>query len=165
MTIRYAKLLLVASMAFYVTLVAFGNLTDYGSNLAFVRHVLAMDTIFPDAAIRYRAIESPTAQHALYGLIILAEILTAAICWLGAWRMGRRLRAPAAEFDKSKNTAVVGLVLGFVLWQVGFMAIGGEWFGMWMSPQWNGQESAFRFATTLILVLIFLTRGDADTGA
>jgi len=25
----------------------------------------------------------------------------------------------------------LGLTLGLLLWQVGFMTIGGEWFGMW----------------------------------
>ncbi len=162
MTIRYSKLLLVAAMAFYVSLVAFGNITDYGSNLAFVQHVLAMDTVFPESAITYRAIEAPAAQHAAYLLIIALETLTGTICWLGAWRMLQNIRAPADRFNRSKNTAVIGLTLGFLLWQAGFMAIGGEWFGMWMSTQWNGLESAFRFSTTLILVLIFLTRQDDE---
>lgn len=162
---RYAKSSMVAAMAFYVSLVAFGNITDYGSNLAFVQHVLAMDTVFPGSKITYRAIGDPWAQHAAYMLIIVLEALTAAICWLGAWRMLRCVRAPAERFNKSKNTAVAGLTLGFLLWQVGFMAVGGEWFGMWMSSKWNGLESAFRFSTTLILVLIFVTRSDADTVA
>ena len=49
---RLSKIALVATIALWLALVAFGNLTDYGSNLAFVQHVLAMDSIFPDAAIR-----------------------------------------------------------------------------------------------------------------
>ncbi len=165
MLIRYAKSSLVAAMAFYVSLVAFGNMTDYGSNLAFVQHVLAMDTVFPDSTITYRAIVDPAAQHAAYIFIIALEALTAAICWLGAWRMLRSARSPAECFNRSKNIAIAGLTLGFLLWQVGFMAVGGEWFGMWMSSKWNGLESAFRFSTTLILVLIFVTRSDADTVA
>ena len=75
--LRASKALCVAGMALLVSLVAFGNITDYGTNLAFVQHVLTMDTIFPDATIRYRAIDSPALQRAAYWLIIAAEVLTA----------------------------------------------------------------------------------------
>lgn len=51
MIIRLSKALLVCAIALFATLVAFGNITDYGSNFAFVRHVFMMDTIFPDATI------------------------------------------------------------------------------------------------------------------
>ncbi len=59
-----------------------------------------------------------------------------------------------------RRFAVVGLTLGFLLWQVGFMSIGGEWFGMWQSQQWNGVPSAFRFLMTIIAVLIFVAMPD-----
>ena len=48
-------------------------------------------------------------------------------------------------FNRAKRTAIAGLTVGFLLWLVGFMAVGGEWFGMWMSQQWNGVPSAFRY--------------------
>ena len=69
---RLSKIGLVATIALWLALVAFGNLTDYGSNLVFVQHVLAMDSIFPDAAIHYRAIHAPLLQHAAYVLLIAA---------------------------------------------------------------------------------------------
>lgn len=162
MTYRYSKILCVAAMALFATLVAFGNITDYGTNYAFVHHVFLMDSIFPDSSIHYRAIESPWVHHAGYMLIILLEALTAVFCWLGAFRMLQALRMPARAFNRAKRHAVIGLTLGFLTWQVGFMSIGGEWFGMWMSPKWNGVPSAFHFLATLILVLIYLTQKDGD---
>jgi len=45
---------------------------------------------------------------------------------------------------------------------VGFMSIGGEWFGMWQSQQWNGVPSAFRFVMTIIAVLIFVAIPDQE---
>src|SRR5690606_6030581 len=93
MTIRYSKILLVASIALFATLTAFGNITDYGSNFAFVQHVLLMDTIFPEATIRYRAIQSPALHHAAYLLITALEALTAILCWVGAWRLLRLAKA------------------------------------------------------------------------
>ena len=47
MTSRIAKMLLLAAIALFYTLVVFNNLTDFDSNFQFVRHVLAMDTTFP----------------------------------------------------------------------------------------------------------------------
>ncbi|NYT24140.1 DUF2165 domain-containing protein [Alcaligenaceae bacterium] len=162
MVIRYSKTLLIAAIALFASLVAFGNITDYGSNLAFVQHVLLMDTIFPTATIRYRAIDSAVAHHAAYIFIIILEALTAIFCWAGAWQMFRSRHAPASEFNRRKRLAIVGLTLGFLVWQVGFMSIGGEWFGMWMSQQWNGVPSAFRFFTTIGIVLIYVVQRDGE---
>jgi predicted small integral membrane protein len=162
LTIRLCKLLLVMAMALLASLVSFGNLTDYGSNLVFVEHVFSMDTIFPDSTIRYRAITSPLLQQAGYMLIIALETAVAVCCWVGALRIGQALRAPDAMFHRAKRWGIVGLTLGFLTWQVAFMSIGGEWFGMWMSTTWNGEESAFRFFATFALVLIFVSLRNDD---
>jgi predicted small integral membrane protein len=162
MVIRLSKLLLVMSMAILASLVSFGNLTDYGNNLAFVHHVFLMDTIFTGSAIRYRAITSPAVQNAGYVLIIVLETVTAVSCWIGAFCMWRAHRAIASEYSQAKRWAIAGLTLGFLTWQVAFMSIGGEWFGMWMSLHWDGEESAFRFFATFALVLIFVSLRDDD---
>jgi predicted small integral membrane protein len=154
--LRAAKAILVAGVALLVSLVAFGNITDYETNFAFVQHVLMMDTIFPNATIRYRAITSPPLHHAAYLLIIAVEVVTAVLCWFGALSLAWHLRDTVEGFCRAKRTAVAGLTLGFLLWQVGFIAIGGEWFGMWMSQQWNGIPSAFRCLMMTMGVLIFL---------
>jgi len=152
--IRLSKTILLASIALFATLVVFGNITDYRTNFAFVEHVLRMDTVFPDTSIGWRAIHSPALHHVAYVLIIAVEAATAVLCWIGAAAMWRARNAPAAAFNQSKKWGIVGLTLGFVLWQVGFMSIGGEWFGMWMSPTWNGVASAFRFFITIAVVLV-----------
>jgi len=162
MIVRLSKLLLLATVALWISLVAFGNLTDYGSNWPFVQHVLAMDTIFPHAGIHYRAIHSPLLQRAAYALIIAIESLVAVLCWLGTWRLWRARRAGAAAFHRAKRMAVLGLAVGVALWLGGFVAIGGEWFGMWMSSQWNGIASAFRFAIVLLAVLLWLGQRDDE---
>ncbi|KRE86639.1 hypothetical protein ASG75_00160 [Rhodanobacter sp. Soil772] len=154
----------MATIALWLALVAFGNITDYGSNWVFVQHVLAMDSIFPDAGIHYRAIHAPLLQHAAYVLIIAAETLAAVLCGAGAWRMWRARRAPAATFHRAGQLAVTGLTVGVLLWLGGFMAIGGEWFGMWMSTQWNGLASAFRFVVVLLVALAYLGQRDDELG-
>jgi predicted small integral membrane protein len=164
-TIRLSKLLLVLSMAFLASLVSFGNITDYGSNLEFVHHVFLMDTTFPGNANMYRAIASAATQNAGYVLIIALETLTAGLCWVGVVLMWRARRSPAPVFRRATRIALAGLTVGFLTWQVAFKSIGGEWFDMWMSTQWNGEESAFRFYTTFLLVLIFVSLRNDDLEA
>ena len=160
--IRAAKAATVAAIALFDSLVAFGNLTDYNTNLAFVEHVLSMDAVFPHSAIKYRAITSPVLQHTAYAVIIATEVAMAVLCWIGAAMLAWRLRADAVAFNRAKTFAVMGLTLGFLLWHVGFMSIGGEWFGMWQSEQWNGVPSAFRFLMSAITVLIFVAMPDQE---
>jgi predicted small integral membrane protein len=162
LAIRLAKILMVAAIALFASLVTFGNLTDYGTNFAFVRHVLSMDTIFPSSTIGYRAITSVALHHAAYAAIIATEAAIALLCWIGAGLLARRARADARVFNRAKMVAVAGLTLGFLLWQVGFVTIGGEWFGMWQSKDWNGVSSAFRFAMVIAAVLIFVALPDGD---
>ena len=45
------------------------------------------------------------------------------------------------------------------------MSVGGEWFGMWMSSQWNGVPDAFRFFMTILGVLIYLVHRDDEPDA
>ncbi len=120
-----------------------------------------MDTVFPDTTIRYRAITSPALHQAAYLLIILAEVLAATLCWVGVIRLFRTILDPSA-FARSKDVAVIGLTICLLIWLVGFIAVGGEWFAMWMSTQWNGIESAFRFSALILGILIFVVLPDGD---
>ncbi|NVZ52069.1 DUF2165 domain-containing protein [Pseudomonas sp. B6002] len=159
---RYAKITLVLALAAFASLVAFNNITDYGSNFAFVKHVLSMDTTFPGNAAMYRAINAPWLWHGAYGLIILGEALTALLLAWGTLALWRTRQGSAAEFNRAKVRATTGLALGFVVWFFGFMVVGGEWFLMWQSHQWNGQEAAFKFYMAIVGVLIFLNQPDTD---
>jgi predicted small integral membrane protein len=57
---------------------------------------------------------------------------------------------------------VAGLTIGFGLWFFGFIVIGGEYFAMWQSNIWNGQEGAFRFVIMILGGLIFLSLPDGE---
>ncbi|WP_026607509.1 DUF2165 family protein [Methylocapsa acidiphila] len=162
LAIRLAKVACVAAVALYMSLVAFNNITDYWTNFTFVAHVLDMDQISPQSDIRWRAITSPVLHHAGYVLIIATEICIAGLTAAGAAAMARGLRAKAAAFQQSKSLAIIGLALGFLLYEGGFIAVGGEWFGMWQSQSWDGVPSAFRFVVTMLAVLIFISMKDDE---
>jgi predicted small integral membrane protein len=93
---------------------------------------------------------------------IATEALTAVLCWIGAYALLRKLTADARAFNRAKAFAVAGLTLGFLLWQVGVMTIGGEWFGMWQSKSWDGVPSAFRFVMVIMAVLIVVALPDGE---
>jgi predicted small integral membrane protein len=163
--IRLVKTAMVASTALFALLVAYNNLADYNSNYEFVRHTLSMDTTFPDNALKGRAITSPTLWAIAYWSIILAEAATGLVLVYATLRLGLALRAPAAVFAAAKPYVVIGVGLGFLLWFTGFMVVGGEWFLMWQSKTWNGQQAAFRFYMTLMVVGIFVSLRDGELDA
>jgi predicted small integral membrane protein len=162
MIVRLSKALLVLQVGLFSLLVGVDNIIDYGTNYAFVEHVLGMDTIFPDSTLKWRAITNPVLEHAAYAVIIALELATGALCSLGAMRLWSAREATAHDFNAAKDMAVAGLVCGIGLWFFGFMTVGGEWFQMWQSKVWNGQEAAFRFIACLGLVLIFLNQRDGE---
>jgi len=159
--LRIVKALLVASIGAWAGLVAYGNLADYGANWAFVQHVLAMDTVFQDNPLKTRAVTDPIVQRIAYWSIILTEWTIAAACLYGAWRLFRS-RADRRAFIAAKVPAVIALGLVFLLYYLGFIAIGGEWFEMWQSSTWNGQQGAFRFLTCAMLVMIVVLVPEED---
>ena len=63
---RIVKIVMIGSLSLFAGLVAFDNLTDYGTNYVFVRHVLSMDTTLPGNALMYRSISSPSLWGATY---------------------------------------------------------------------------------------------------
>lgn len=159
---RLSKIVMVLALAAFALLVTFNNITDYDSNYEFVKHVLSMDTTFKGNAGMYRAITSPALWTLGYWGIIAAEGITGLLLLLGALRMIRAYSGPAGTFDKAKDLVIAGATLGFLVWFFGFMVVGGEWFLMWQSPTWNGQEAAFRFYMTILAVLIWVTRPETD---
>jgi len=160
MTIRYTKIAMILALAAFAFLTVFNNVTDYSSNFNFVQHVLSMDTTFPNNAARYRAIGKPWMWHGAYWLIILGEAMTTVLLAYGALKLWRARTADSVVFNSAKGWAIVGLTVGFFVWFFGFMVVGGEWFLMWQSETWNGQDAAFRFYMALLGVLIFLNQPD-----
>jgi predicted small integral membrane protein len=162
MMLRAAKTLLVFAVAIFYTFVVFNNVTDYDSNYQFVRHVLMMDSTFPGNHGMWRAINSSAVHTAFYVSIIAWEIATMALCWWGGMRMLRAWRGTAAEFSRAKVVAVAALTLGLLMWLLAFLGVGGEWFLMWQSKSWNGQDAAFRMFTVVGIVLLVVAQPEAE---
>jgi predicted small integral membrane protein len=156
MTLRLTKVLLVVAVAFFYTLVVFNNLNDYGSNYQFVLHVLSMDTTFPGNHGMWRSVHSVTEYKLFYDGIILWEAVTMILCWIGVIKLLMVLQRSPQAFDFAKRFAIAGLTLSLLMWLIAFLTVGAEWFLMWQSKIWNGQEAAFRMFTVVGLVLLLL---------
>jgi predicted small integral membrane protein len=162
MTIRVAKISLVFAVAVFYSLVVLNNTTDYDSNYQFVRHVLMMDTTFPGNRGMWRAMNSPVWHTVLYASIIVWESITMILSWLGGIMMLRALHATPTEFDRAKRVAISALTLSLLMWFIVFLSVGGEWFLMWQSRTWNGQDAAFRMFTVVGIILLFLVQPENE---
>jgi predicted small integral membrane protein len=153
--LRLSKVAFMASICVWTALVAINNLTDYGANFQFVRHVFEMDTTFPGNPLLWRSVHSTLLYHAAYVCIIAIEVAAGLLAGIAVFKMLVARNDPE-RFATAKAIGVVALTLGVLLWLAGFEGIGGEYFLMWQSHIWNGQESAFRFAALCMLGLVFL---------
>lgn len=160
MIVRLCKTVMVLTIALFFALVAIENVTDYDTNWVFLRHVLAMDTIFPDSTLKWRAITDERLAAAFYWLIIIWEALAALVLLIASTRLLAASR-DAKRFIAAKPVAVLGLTLGLLLYGLGFTVIGGEWFVMWQSKVWNSLDSAARFTLLNGLALLFLLMPEA----
>ncbi|WP_240529050.1 DUF2165 domain-containing protein [Streptomyces antioxidans] len=152
--------LLTGTIALYIALVAVGNITDFDSNQQFVRHVLAMDTTFKDDDLMWRAITSTALQDTAYVAIIVWESVAALVLLAATAMWGAGLRGGGVR--RARQASTVGLLMLMLLFGAGFIAIGGEWFAMWQSKQWNGLEAATRvfLISGVVLLLIHLLPGE-----
>jgi predicted small integral membrane protein len=162
MTVRLAKISLVLGVALFYVFVVFNNLTDYNSNYQFIRHVLMMDSTFSSNNGMWRAINQPTLHTIFYISIILWETVTMVLCFWGGVRLLRAIGDSAKGFREASNVAIAGLMLSLLMWLVAFLSVGGEWFLMWQSRAWNGQEAAFRMFTVVGIVLLLVVQREAE---
>lgn len=138
-------LILTLSVALLFSLIAFNNVSDYDTNYNFVKAVISMESV-TSKDVMWRAITSPSLQHAIYISIIVWEALIAIICWIGL---------------KSRRLAVTGMMMALTLFFVGFVVIAGEWFYMWDSPMGPMQSKAIIFSILFASFGFFLIRKEA----
>ena len=160
--IRRCKILFASCFAIYFSVIVFNNLTDYNSNFGFVSNILSMNDTFSDDH-NWRAIINPYLHHFAYWFIIALEMIIAVLLWFGAISMWRNRNASISLFQSSKKGVILGLTFSFCLWFLFFISIGGEWFLMWQSENWNGNPTAFRNAILAAVGLSFICRSETTS--
>ena len=150
-SVRFSKVVLSAGLGLFALSAAFTNIFDYPTNWHFLQRVMSMDTIGSDPDLAWRAVTNPIFQRTAFGLVILFQLLTGLAFVFAAIAMARSLTASRAHFRRAKGFVPIGISLGFMVWFVAFVVIGGEWFQMWRSEGWNGQPAAFFYYATMLL--------------
>jgi predicted small integral membrane protein len=101
-------------------------------------------------------------QAAFYDGIICWEAVTMLLLWAGAVQLLRAVGKPAPAFQEAKTLAIGGLTVSLLMWFVAFLSVGGEWFLMWQSHTWNGQEEAFRMFLVVGVILLLLVMREGE---
>ena len=158
--LRLLQALTVFSAGLYALFVFGGNLMDYNSNYEFVHHVLSMDTTFEGNALMWRAIESEVVHHIAYVGIITAEGLFAALGLIGGVKLFLNRNADAVAYNRARTWGYAAFGVGFLIWFVGFVVIGSEWFAMWQSEIWNGQAVAMNLTTIWAAFAVLLAMNE-----
>src|ERR1022692_2259142 len=114
MALRVSKAVLVFAIALFYTILVLNNITDYGSNYEFVRHVMMMDSTFPGNHGMWRAIHTPLFHTAFYLSTIAWETITMLLCWWGGFRMAQAVRGTAAAFHHAKGVSIAALTLSLL---------------------------------------------------
>lgn len=153
---RLSKIVLVASVALFLTLTIFNHVIHYPVHLTFLQNVMSMNSVFLDNQMSWRAITIPLLQQLIYWIFVLWEVIAAALCWRGVYEGWQASQENPTTFQQAKALAIGGLTLTLLMWMVAFV-VGGEWFLMWQSEIWNGQETAFRLITMIGIILIFIS--------
>ena len=161
-SLAMAAAVVVAINGLYMLLVSIGNIFDYQTNFDFVNHVLRMDTtnfgqgegVNLDPDVMWRAITNETIITIAYIGVIIWETVAAAVLLFATFLWIKASKTKA--FFAARKFSTIGLLMIVILFMGGFITIGGEWFQMWRSVDWNGLEPAFRNSVLAIFGLVLV---------
>lgn len=159
--LRLLQALTVFLAGLYGLFVFAGNLMDYDSNYQFVRHVLSMDTTFEGNALMWRAIDSPVIHTIAYIGIIAAEGVFAALGLIGGIKLFLARNGDLTAYNRARSWGFAAYGVGLLIWFLGFIVIGSEWFAMWQSSIWNGKDTAMPLAILWAAFAALLAMNDS----
>jgi predicted small integral membrane protein len=146
-------------MALVLTLAVLGNLTMPHTGFAAVSTAMGMQTTYRNPHAMWRAIQNPLLIWAAFGLIILSEATSAALCWAATVTLWRS-RGHKERFVAAKSAAYSGLGAAACLYFIVFLVIAQEYFLMWQSTKLNVLQDAFRLFAAAILIALWLGTDD-----
>lgn len=159
--LRTAKVLLIATVALWGFIGAFGNITDWSGTIAAVGAVTSKVT-FDGGATSWQATSSPVVILIGALFIMLSKVAAGVMCTIGAQRMWRARTGDALEYAAAKEIALTGCMIAVIMLFGGFIVIAESWFELWRSDVMRGQvlESAFRYGGMIMLIALFVATKD-----
>lgn len=159
---RFLASSVTVMVGLYLLLVAFDNLTNPASNWGFVKGVLSGDGTPDGNGFEWREIHATWVAVVAYVVIIAGETLSGALLLYGGVRGLARRRAHTA-WEHAQRPVFAGVLVGLLVFFLGFMVIGGNWFVMYLNDKWNGMDPAFQ-NTVMLLFTLTLTLATAVGG-
>ena len=161
-SLAMAAAVVVAINGLYMLLVSIGNIFDYQTNFDFVNHVLRMDTtnfgqgegVGLDPDVMGRAITNETLITIAYVGVIIWESIAALVLMYATFLWIKSSKSKL--YFAARKVSTIGLLMIVILFMGCFITIGGEWFQMWRSVEWNGLEPAFRNSVLAIFGLVLV---------
>ncbi|GAA2612694.1 DUF2165 domain-containing protein [Streptomyces axinellae] len=139
--------------ALYFLVVAFDNLTNPASNWEFVKGVLSGDGMAEGNGFEWREIHATWFAAVVYAVVIAGET-AAGVLLLHGGACGLLRRARSAAWERAQRTVLAGGVVGLLIFFLGFVVIGGNWFAMYLNDKWNGMDPAFQNTVVVLFTLV-----------
>ena len=107
-----------------------------------------------DPDVMGRAITNETLITIAYVGVIIWESIAALVLMFATFLWIKSSKTKL--YFSARKFSTIGLLMIVILFMGGFITIGGEWFQMWRSVEWNGLEPAFRNSVLAILGLVLV---------
>jgi predicted small integral membrane protein len=162
LNMRMLKIVLVMLPALQMLQIGLNNAFNFSGVLRETGYVMGMTgaTLVPD--MMWRATENPVMIYAGSLFIVFAELLMACLLSFGAYQMWQARTLDKGSFNTAKRYVLWGCLCGLILFYGGFLVVAGNWFFLWATPAAGSLETAFRYATLIFLIMLFIAETNQD---
>ena len=153
---RLVPLLILLGTGVMAALAVLNNLTAPGANLAFVQHIMTMDTTNMDEGTQWREIRSPVLHRMAFVTILVMEGAVTVLSLVGSYFLAVNIGAPAEVWESAKLFGYLGFIVALAVWFLIFQVVGTEWFVSWQSENWNAIRDSTRINLVTLAGIILL---------
>ena len=154
--LRTTKILMMATCAIWMGLIAASNLSYQEYNLSLAQDILGMSSI-PEDVSHDRAITDKNDQMFAFDMIVFFQVLASACCGLGAIMLLIFAFRDQSDFHRAKWLSCLGLAIVTGLYFFGFYAIASEYFYTYLSEDAAIQQIGRIGLTNAIFALVIVS--------
>lgn len=159
---RIAKIILVLLPTVQIVQTGINNAFNFSGVLKETGFVMGMTgaTLVPD--MMWRATDNQLMIYAGSLFIVGTELFMGCLLSFGVFQMWQARTRDKASFNTAKRYALWGCLSGLILFYGGFLIVAGNWFFLWATPAAGALETAFRYSTLLLLIMLFVAETNQD---
>lgn len=160
--LRITKIVLILSVAMWSLIGVYGNIADWAGTTYAMEATTSMSA-FDGGTDDWRATTNPAIIIIGSLYIVILKIITALLCFVGAWRMWQARNGDTVTFASAKTLALTGCAIAIFMLFSGWIVIAETYFELWRSDIWRDAalDSAFRYCGMIgVIALIVGARED-----